>query len=159
VLEIRRISRLIPRYAVRDDRGHGGTWVRRRFKETMTGELDGQPYEFVRDGRRRFFLMQAGVVIATATAGRRGRWAISVAELSYEVRRKSAWRFEMELCAHQTAVGSIRKGPRGKVVCQLPPDLSPAAQAFIGFLVLTLWSRAAAASSGASAGAVAASSA
>ncbi len=123
----------------------------------MAGDLDGQPYELGRDGRRRFFLMQAGVVVATATAGRRGRWAIAVGDLSYELRRRSAWRSEMELCAHQTAVGSVRKGPQGKIVCQLPPDVSPAAQAFIGFLVVTLWSRAAA-SSGASAGAVAGSS-
>jgi hypothetical protein len=157
VLEIRRVGRLTPRYAVRDDRGHGGTWVRRRFKETMTGDLDGQPYELGRDGRRRFFLMQAGVVVTTATAGRRGRWTISVGDLSYELRRRSAWRSEMELYAHQTAVGSVRKGPRGKILCQLPPELSPAAQAFIAFLVVTLWSRAAA-SSGASAGAVGGSS-
>jgi len=122
----------------------------------MTGELDGQSYELGRDGRRHFFLMQAGVVIAAANAGRRGSWTISVGDSGYELRRKSAWRSEMELCAHQTAVGSIRKGPRGKVVCELPPELSSAGQAFIGFLVMTLWSRAAA-SSGASAAAVAGS--
>lgn len=153
MLEIRRLSWLTPRYAVRDDRGHGVTWVRRRFKETITGELDGQPYEIRRDGRRRFYLIQAGVVLATADAAKRGRWAISVGNSAYELRRKSAWRSEMELRAHQTAVGSVRKGPRGQVLCELPPELSSAAQAFIGFLVVTLWSRGAA-SSGASAAAI-----
>jgi hypothetical protein len=154
VLEIERLSWLTPRYAVRDDRGHGGTWVRSRFKETMTGDLDGRQYELARDGRRRFVLMQAGGVVATADAGRRGRWAISVGNSAYELRRKSAWRSEMELRADGTTIGSIRKGtaPRGRILCDLPPELSPAAQAFIGFLVVVLWSRAAA-SSGAAAGA------
>ena len=154
MLEIRRLSWLTPRYAVRDDRGHGGTWVRRRFKETMTGDLDGQSYEFGRDGRRRFFLSQAGIVLATADGDRRGRWTISIGDSAYELRRRSSWRSDMELRAQQTTVGSIRKGRRGRVLCELPPELSPGAQAFIGFLALTLWSRADA-SSGASAATIA----
>lgn len=155
MLEIERVGFLTPRYAVHDDRGHSGTWVRRRIKETVTGDLDGQPYEVEREGRKRFILVQWGGVLATADAVRRGRWAISVEGSAYELRRKSAWRSEMELCARGTRIGSIRKGkaPRGKILCNLPPELSPAAQVFIGFLVVTLWSRAAA-SSGAAAGAV-----
>jgi hypothetical protein len=54
------------RYVVRDDRGRAGTWVRRRFTEAMTGELDGVPYEFVRSGRRHFALHQSGDPIAAA---------------------------------------------------------------------------------------------
>jgi hypothetical protein len=122
----------------------------------MTGELDGQSYELGRDGRRHFFLMQAGVKVATAIAGRRGHWLISVGDSAYELRRKSAWRSEMELRVHKTAVGSIRKGPRGQVLCEVLPELSPASQAFIGFLVVTLWRRTAA-SSGAGVAAVAGS--
>ncbi len=158
MLEIERLSRLTARYAVRDDRGHRGVWVRRRFRETITGELDGHPYELVRDGRKRFRLMQAGDVVATADAGGRGRWAISVGDSSYELRRRTSWRSEMELRGPGTMIGSIRRGrgPGGKVLCELPPELSPAAQAFVGFLVMTLWSRSAA-SSGATAGAVSAS--
>jgi hypothetical protein len=153
------LSWLTPRYGVRDDRGHAGMWVRRRFTETVTGELDGQPYEMLRDGRKRFVLRQAGSVLATAEAGRRGRWSISAGDSSYELRRKSAWRSEMELRAHGSQIGSIRKAAasRGKVLCALPSELSPAVQAFIGFLVITLWSRAAA-SSGATGAAVAGSS-
>ncbi len=64
----------------------------------------------------------------------------------------------MELLRAETTIGSIRKGkaPRGKVVCELPPELSLGVQTFIGLLALTLWSRAAA-SSGAATGAVTAS--
>jgi hypothetical protein len=155
VLEIERLSWLKPRYAVRDDRGHTGMWMRRRFKENMTGDLDGHPYELGRDGRKHFFLAQAGSVLATADAGRRGSWAISVGGSAYELRRKSAWRSEMELQGGPTSIGSIRKAkaPRGKVLCELPLELSPAVQAFIGFLVVTLWNRAAA-SSGATTAAV-----
>ena len=54
----------------------------------------------------------------------------------------------MELCHGAIVVGSIRKGraPRGRVLCELPVELSPAYQAFIGFVVLMLWNRAAASS-------------
>jgi hypothetical protein len=92
VLEIERLSWLTPRYAVRDDRGHSGMWVRRHFKEAMTGEVDGQTYELRRDGRKHFSLIQSGRVLITADAGRRGRWAISAGASVYKLRRKSAWR-------------------------------------------------------------------
>jgi hypothetical protein len=153
VLEIERLSWRVPRYAIRDGRGHSGIWVRRRFKETMTGELDGQPYEFGRDGRKHFFLSQAGVVVATADAEQRGRWKISAGHRAYELKRRSSWRSEMELRAGGAPIGSIRKGKasRGKILCEMPPELAPAAQAFIGFVVLTLWSRAAASSGAAAA--------
>jgi hypothetical protein len=53
----------------------------------------------------------------------------------------------MELRRGEVAVGSIRKGPaRGQVLCDLPGELSPADQAFIGFVVVALWNRAAASS-------------
>jgi len=94
----------------------------------MTGELDGQPYELGRAGRKHFLLMQAGVVVATADAGRRGRWAICVGDSAYELRRRSTWRAEMELRADERTIGSIRRGKarRGKVLCELPADLAPA---------------------------------
>ena len=155
-VEIERLSWLRPRYALRDDRGRGGLWVRRRFTETLSGEIAGQTYEFERDGRRRFTLVQSGRVLMTADAAGRGRWSIAADNSSYELRRKSPWRSEMELRSGDATIGSIRKGkpPRGKVVCELPTELSLPTQAFIGFLVLTLWNRATA-SSGAATVAVA----
>ena len=120
----------------------------------MTGELDGQQYELGRAGRKHFFLAQAGRMLATADAATRGRWSISVGEATYELRRPSAWRSAMELRRGPDPLGSIRKAkaPRGRVICELAADLSPAVQAFVGFLVITLWNRAAA-SSGAGAAA------
>jgi hypothetical protein len=152
VLEIERVSWRKPRYAVSDNDGHGAAWMRRRFRETMTGEIDGEPYELRRDGRRRFTLVSRGTELARAEAARRGRWTILVEGSTYELRRRSTWRSAMDLRSGASTVGSIRKGraPRGRVLCELPAELSPAVQAFIGFVVLLLWDRVAA-SSGAAA--------
>ena len=111
----------------------------------MTGEIDGEPYELRRDGRRRFTLISRGTEFARAEAGRRGQWTILVEGSTYELRRRSAWRSAMDLHSGASTLGSIRKGraPRGRVLCELPGQLSPAVQVFIGFVVLLLWDRAA----------------
>jgi hypothetical protein len=149
MLVIERVSWRTPRYTVRDDAGHSGLLIRRRFAETVTGEIDDDPFELRRDGRRRFTLVSSGTVIATAEAATRGRWTISAEGSAYQLRRASRWRSDMELCRGSIPVGSIRKGraPRGRVLCDLPAELSPAVQAFIGFVVQTLWNRAASAGS------------
>ena len=119
-------------------------WVRRRFTEALSGEIAGPVYEFAHDGRRRFTLVQSGRVLMTADAAGRGRWSVAADNSSYEIRRTSPWRSEIELRSGDAKIGSIRKGkaPRGKAVCELPTELSLPTQAFIGFLVLTLWNRA-----------------
>jgi hypothetical protein len=139
---------LLPRYTVRDDAGHSGLLTRRRFAEAVTGEIDGDPCELRRDGRRRFTLMSSGTVLATAEAVKRGRWTISADGSAYQLRRASRWRSDMELRRGAIPVGSIRKrrAPRGHVLCDLPAEVSPAAQAFIGLVVHALWNRAAAGS-------------
>jgi hypothetical protein len=148
VLVIERVSWWQSRYTVSDDDGHRGLWTRRRFREAMTGDIDGKPFELRRDGRRRFTLTSSGTMLATTEAMTRGRWAISVDGSVYQLRRVSRWRSDMELVRSESVVGSVRKGraPRGQVLCNLPADLSPAVQAFIGFVVVTLWNRAAASS-------------
>jgi len=109
----------------------------------MTGEIDGNRFELRRDGRARFTLTGSGTVLAAAEAMSRGRWTISVDGSAYELRRTSRWRSDMELRRGEIAVGSIRKrrAPRGQVLCDLPAELPPAAQAFIGFVVVALWNR------------------
>jgi hypothetical protein len=145
---IERTSWRTPRYTVRDEAGHSGLCVRRRFAEAVTGEIDGNPFQVRRDARRRFTLVSSDTIVATAEAARRGQWTIATDGVAYQLRRRSRWRSDMELCRGSTPVGSIRKGraPRGQVLCDLPAELSPAAQAFVGFLVLALWNRAAAGS-------------
>jgi len=120
--------------------------MRRRFAETMTGEIDGEAYELRRDGRRRFTLISRGTELARAEAARRGQWTILVEGSMYELRKRSSFRSVMDLHSGATTLGSIRKGrgSRGRVLCELPAELSPAVQAFIGFVVLLLWDRAAA---------------
>jgi hypothetical protein len=155
MLEIERVSWLKRQYTVRDDAGHAGTWTRPRLRERMDGDVDGEGYELLPDGSRRFSLVQAGAEVASAEAAKRGRWTISAGERTYELGRKSAWRSEFELRSDGRVVGSIRraKGARArlKLLCDLPGDLPPATQAFIGFVALTMWDRAAtdAASAGA----------
>ena len=146
MLVIQRVSWRRPRYTLSDDDGHRGRWTRRRFGEAMARDLDGSPFELRRDGRSRFTLVSSGTVLATAEATARGRWTISVDGSAYQLRRTSRWRSAMELRRNEIAVGSIRKGRRGQVLCDLPSELSPAVQAFIGFVVVALWNRAAASS-------------
>ena len=153
MLEIERISRLSARYTLDDDEGHTGSWARRRFREEMDGDLDGERYELRRERRNRLVLVHSGRVLATADAGKRGRWMISCGDSTYVLARKSRWRSEMELRSGEKTLGSLRKARRGGVLCDLPSEVSPAARAFVAFVVLTLWNRAAA---GAEAGAVAA---
>lgn len=148
MLLIERVSWRQPRYAVRDDAGHTGHWTRRRFAESMTGDIDGNLFELRRDGRRRFTLASSDTVFATAEAPRRAPWSITLDGSAYQLRQRSRWRSDMELRRDGTAVGSIRKGRalRGQVLCDLPAELSPEVQAFIGFVVLALWNRTAATS-------------
>ncbi len=126
MLEIEQPSWRKARYAVRDDRGHTGTWVRRRFQEGMEGDLDGDRYEMKRESRKQFVLLHSESAVAEAVAGRRGRWSVTAGDSSYDVRRRSGWRSEMELLAGEVVVGSIRKGKarRVKVLCELPSELS-----------------------------------
>jgi hypothetical protein len=146
VLVIQRVSWRQPRYTVSDDDGHHGLWTRRLFREAMAGDLDGSRFELRRDGRSHFTLVGSGTVLATAEATARGRWTISVDGSAYELGRASRWRSAMELRRDEIAVGSIRKGRRGQVLCDLPAEFPPAVQAFIGFVVVALWNRAAASS-------------
>lgn len=147
MLEIERAGWFKPRYLLRAD-GHHGMWTRRRFKEEMTGEIDGQPYELRRIDRRQLVLTDAGRELARAGAAKRGRWTISAGNSTYELQRRSHWRSDMDFLQGTARVGSIRKTrpPCGRIVCELPSELSPAAQAFVGFMALTLWNRAAASS-------------
>jgi hypothetical protein len=100
-----------------------------------------------RRGGRRFFLIQEGIRVATAERERRNRWTVLVGDLAYELRPTSVWRSQMELRRGEVLVGSIRRvrgnAPRSKTVCDLPPELSLAVQAFIGLVVMMLWNRAA----------------
>src|ERR1700726_1655100 len=90
-----------PRYAVSDDDCHGGTWVRRRFVEAMTGETDGELFELRRGGRKHFEMVSGGTVLTTADAARRGRWTISMLPVGGRI---TALVFETERPAAGAAV-------------------------------------------------------
>jgi hypothetical protein len=133
---------------VEDYHGHRGTWVRCRFDVDVYGDIDGRTYELGHRKRRQFVLTEAGNAVVSADyAGRRG-WTISLGETKYELRQPSMWRPDMELLAAGVKIGSVRKArirmARNRTVCDLPSDIAPAAQAFIGFVAMALWQRAAA---------------
>jgi hypothetical protein len=148
VLTISRLARSGRGYAVEDDRGHRGTWERRRFDVDMTGDIDGRTYALGHKKRTQFSLTEAGEVVVRADYAGRRRWTISVGETAYELRQPSMWRQDMELLAGGAKVGSVRKVRAGVLrnhtLCDLPPDLPTGVQAFIGFVAMALWQRAAA---------------
>lgn len=156
MLIIEPLSRLKPRYAVSDERGSGGTWERRRFGEEMTGDIDGEPYELTREKRKRLLLVQSGRTVASAEEAKRGSWTISAGDTVYDLRARSRMRPAMELRSDGTPIGSVeREGLwHRRTLCDLPDGMPPAVQAFVGFVALTLWHRAA--TSGAAAETVAA---
>jgi hypothetical protein len=111
MLVIDRVSWSKPRYTVHDDAGNNGHLIRQRFGESATGEIDGEPFEMRRAGRRRFSFARSGTVLATDEAGKRGRWTILAADGSeYQLQRGSRWRSNMELYRSGARVGAIRKG-------------------------------------------------
>jgi hypothetical protein len=144
-LEIARVNWLRPAYEVRDEAGNSSTWEQHGWKEAMSGDLDEQRHELRADGRRRFLLFRGGDVVARADAGKRGRWTILAGGSSYELRRSSRWRPEMEIRDGDTSAGVIRRA-RGKVVCDLPEGLALDVQVFTGLLAMLLWNRDAASS-------------
>jgi hypothetical protein len=157
MLEIERLSIFKPRYLVRDGRGHVSLWHGAALREGATADIDGQRYELRREGRKRFVLSVAEMVVAVAErAGQ--HWTVSTDGESYVLRRRSTWRSTIELRSGDEVVGSVRRvaSPRGKVMCELPDDLPLAVQAFIGFVVMAIWRRAAASAGGAAASTTAA---
>jgi hypothetical protein len=150
MFEIERTSWFGRRYAVRDDAGSGSQWTPvRRLSEDLNGEIDGTTYAFRRDGRNRFALTRGETELASAAAVKRGRWAIEIepgGATGYELVRGRGGRWHMELQRGGTAAGRISRGrsSRGKFVCELPAELDPAVQVFIGLVGMTLWSRASA---------------
>lgn len=155
MLTISRLGRAGRRYAVEDDRGPSGTWERRRFDVDVTGELDGRTYALSHHKRTEFFLTEGGTPVATARHAGRRRWTISAGAEEYELRQPSMWREAFELSTGGATVGTVRRARTGmlqsQTVCDLPAEIPPPVQAFIGFVVMALWMRAA---SDASAGVV-----
>jgi hypothetical protein len=152
MLQIKRLGWLTARYAVRDDRGHRGTWVRGRRSEEMSGEIDGQAYEFQPE-HSEFKLTQSGRVLVVARPTEFGRswrsayptvWSIVDAGSTHELRRQSGLSFrfpEMELYRGERKIGTIRQKSlvRVKVRCDLPSELSAPMQVFVAMVAATVW--------------------
>jgi hypothetical protein len=145
-MKIERLGWFKNRYAVSD----GSTWDGRAFREPLSATIDGRRYEFRPDGRKRFVLLADGV--ETASAARAGRdWVVKAEHATYVLRRQSRWRSPLEVVRDGSAVGVAKRAPRRGASVELPDEVPAPVQAFIGFVFLTLQSRAAASSGGASA--------
>jgi hypothetical protein len=158
MIQIRRTKVFKPRFAVTDSRGFVSDWSGRFGREGATGVVDGETYTFRKDGRKRFALSAGEREVASAERiGRSERkWAIASEGRSYELVKPSAFRSKFELHADGATVGTITRRRRN-TNCDLPDDVPLTVQSFVGFVAMALWSREAAAASGGSTGAVAAS--
>jgi hypothetical protein len=152
-VKIERLSLLKPRYAV----SGGAVWEGRAFREPLTAEDHGRRLEFRPDGRKRFVLLVDGR--ESASAARAGReWVVKGEHATYVLRRRSLWRSAMEVLSNGEPIGVVERAhaPRGAVSVELAAEVPATVQAFIGFVAITLWRRAAASSGGGS-GAIVAS--
>jgi hypothetical protein len=151
-MKIERLGWFASRYAVSD----GSVWEGRAFREPLAADIGGRHYEFRPEGRKRFVLLVDGV--ETASAARAGRdWVMKAEHATYVLRRQSRWLSPLEIVHDGRSVGVVKRAPRRGVDVALPDEVPAAVQAFIGFVFLTLQSRAAASSGGVS-GAIAAGS-
>jgi hypothetical protein len=145
MVQIRRISFIKPRYAVRDSLGAVTLWQGRFGREGASAEIDGERYLVRRDGRKRFVLEAGeGELGAAERDGR--QWKVSTGGNEYALAKRSAWRSTFELRLAGSALGTVSH-KRRNVICDLPDDLPPTVQAFVGFVAMALWGREAAASS------------
>jgi hypothetical protein len=132
-------------YVVRDDRGSGGTLRRRGFAASMSGELDGEPYELGHTGRKQLSLRQGEVVLATADRvhprlwpiDSRDRWTITFGDATYELKPSLRG---LQLHRDGGVIGTVRSNwDSGRVVCELPAELPPAIQMFVGCVHLAFY--------------------
>jgi hypothetical protein len=150
MVEIQRISALLPRYEVRDGGGLVTPWEGRANRKGITGEVDGLAMAIRSDGRQRFVLSVGGAEVAAAQRSGR-RWSLTAGPDALELHKPSIWRSAMELRrADGTSAGTIRKvrGTRGLVRCEIDESLPAVVQAFAGFVAITVWAREADAAAG-----------
>ena len=143
MLEIKRTGlRIKAHYDVRDDAGHKGEWTRHRFDESVAGELDGTAYEIQRPHHRQFQLTANSEVLATAEERPNGLWVLQAGDRQFEIPRRFGIKFTADLRVDGQTIGTIQCSVTGDdVSCELPAEIEPELQTFLGFLVMTMRAR------------------
>jgi hypothetical protein len=160
MLQARKVSRWKNRYAVSIDGRQVAVWDGAVWTVGGRFELDGRRYEVRGNlwGSRYGMVDQDGAPVAVAKGVHRRRWTVEAGGRTYECRRASLWREELEVRHDGRRVGSVRRTSmwRGDVAADLP-GLPPAVQIFVLAVVLTMWDwSSGGAAGGAAAGSVAA---
>ena len=148
MLEAKKASVWKNRYDIIADGRLLATWDASSWKAGGTVELGGRRYEVRANmwGSKYGMVDQDGTPIASADRVGRKNWTVEADGRTYEFHRASMWRQEEELHLEGRRVGSVRRKSmwRGDVVVDLP-GLPPTVAVFVLAVVITMWDRAAAA--------------
>lgn len=113
------------------------------------GEFDvaGGHYRLYREGTASgaFVLEGSGGIVARAVkpSAFQARFELQVGHRSFTLRRLRWWRSDFVLFEGETQVGSVRRAGAftRRTLVELPGDLPLAAQVFVFWLALVIWTR------------------
>lgn len=112
-------------------------------REGSTYQLQGEPYEISKDGRKEFALSSSGVLYATGTLARNKNWTISGSTGQFEVVKPKFFGQEWHVHAGGQQIGVIRKRSffDRTMEAVIEPAMPLPAQVFAVYLVLVLLRR------------------
>ena len=124
MIEAHKVSAWKGRYDIVADGRPVATWDKSAWTSGGRLEIDGRPHDVRANLWQGDWAMTdaAGSVVARATGVGRKTWTVEADRLTYEFRRGSWWRYEVELLAAGAAVGSVRRPKvwRSDAVADLP---------------------------------------
>jgi hypothetical protein len=123
------------------------------WKEAAEFDVAGGRYRLYRQrmASGAFVMDQGGNVVARAVkpSALQARFELQVGRRSFTLRRPRWWRSDFALLEGETQVGRVRRAGAftRRTLVELPDDLPLAAQVFVFWLALVIWTREAAAAS------------
>jgi hypothetical protein len=123
------------------------------WKEAAEFDVAGGRYRLYRErmASGAFVLEGSGGIVARAVkpSALKARFEIQIGGRLFALRRPRWWRSDFALFEGQTQVGSVRRAGAftRRTIIDLPHDLPLAAQVFVFWLALVIWTREAAAAS------------
>jgi hypothetical protein len=124
MIEAHKVSAWKGRYDIVADGRPVATWDKSAWTSGGRLEIDGRPHDVRANLWQGDWAMTdaAGSVVARATGVGRKTWTVEADRVTYEFRRGSWWRYEVELLAAGAAVGSVRRPKvwRSDAVADLP---------------------------------------
>jgi len=148
MIEAHKVSAWKGRYDIAADGRPVATWDQSAWRSGGTLEIGGRRHDVRASLWRGDWAMTdaAGSVVATATGVGRATWTLEADGATHEFRRGSWWRYEVDLLAAGTAVGTVRRPRlwRADAVADLP-GLPLDAAVFALVVVLAKWDNDAAA--------------